>query len=417
MKRTAGMVAVLVGGLLVSCGKMDQERPLLSEEERERHNAPLAGEPCALSDSDLLSGSVALGEENYPVTLRTHVDDCGNLVAAWGERVLAGVTLVRVLRSGELDWMEFFPDEEGFISDRWVGDIASDHAGSLFVATWRSLLGFTAAGARQAVSTAYPINGWSFIERIEDVRGEDEPSSGTFIAGPVGYTELALPSGYVFSQGSGGNYDGPGRVEGAPLSTDNSLYFPEAELVVARGTSVPQGGLVASLVRLAVERVQVSYDKYQSPGRTVVFQQDFEHSPYSFSLASRGGEYALAVTPSTGGVEGVACTSAMHWISKDATFELEGCPGVLDSLFTQDGSYWSLWTDREAVQSLRLFRWEPGAAAPREVALDVSDIWTNPEAGDAPAASLAKTPQGTVVVTAFSSDLEQLRFVEVDGAE
>lgn len=421
MKRAAKIIPVLVGALTLSCGK-DEARPLLSEEERRRHNAPLEGEPCAIPDAGLLSGAVVLGEQSPGLHslrgLKAHVDDCGNLIAGLSDfDGPAGITLVRVLRSGELDWKAFYPDEGEFMSDRWIGDITSDSTGSIFVTTWRSLLGFNAAGERHPVSTAYPVEGWSFLERIEDVWGDDASSSGIFVAGPVGYAELSLPSGYVFSQGSGGGYDGGGRVESAPLSSTGSLYFPEAELVFARGISVPQGGLVAPLVRLAVERVQVSYDVYGSPERNVVFQQDFEQAPHSFSLASRGGEYALAVTPQVDDGEVTECRSAMHWISKGASFEMDACPTVLDSLFTQDGSYWSLWTEHEAIQSPLLFRWEPGASAPQEVALEMTDIWVAEGTQYATSASLSKTPQGTVIVTAFSSDLRELKFVEVDAGE
>lgn len=396
---------------------MDQEpRPLLSDEERKRHNAPLEGEPCALGDSGLLSGSVTLGEENLIAMLRTHVDDCGNLVAAGYDFAPNGLQLVRVLSNGDLDWERPFPyyEEAGVDGGPSVDAVASDQEGSLFVVTQHVLFGFTATGERHPVTPPLNSSGWTFLERIEDVGGDSAPSSGTFVAGPDGYAELALPTGYVSSRGSGASLLGNGHVESAPLATNNNRYFPEAEMVVADAVSVPRGGLVVPSARLVVEHLQVSFERFQPSASTVVFEQDLQYWPDSFSLASRGGEYVLAVTPGSEEADGGECRSVMHWISRDVSFELGDCPVVVESLFSQDGTYWSLWADRDPARPLRLFRWESGASGPREVALELTTISAVERTRFV--ASLAKTPRGTVVVTSMPSTSE-LRFVEVDGAE
>src|SRR5690606_33875064 len=243
-----------------------------------------------------------------------------------------------------------------------------------------------ASGTQHPSGPGFAFGGW-FLERIEDVWGEDGPPSGLFVSGPD-YKELFLPSGRIKKEGRGGGSWHHSNVKSVPLSVGENWHISEAEILYAHVTGpgyVRQEGVPSPLHNLTLERVKVGFGERYSDSyyatHTLVFEQTFEQQLQGYSLASRAGEYALAIGAHVAPEEGEACGSRIHWLSRELSFELEGCPGVFDSLFTQDGSYWSLWTDGETNDSLRLFRWGPEANEPREVGLEMRDIWAQTGTG------------------------------------
>lgn len=391
LRRFGELAALTVG--LGSCGLIDDdEEPaghVLTPEQEEEHNAPIGSQGCGRPNLESLeldqpiAIDVDAGEDPGPLV--STVDDCGNMVFGWGR---PENRVVRLLASGEEDFQRTVA-AEGENRGGVYRAITTDAFGNIFGA---------ADGIVRLTASGDDFPGGRFLPYEADFLIRDH---STFLSGYWGYARLDVATNeFVWrSKFFGEPVSFPGeQLVGAPLDEESFLVL-SLMTEDASDESAP----------LTLDRYTLVHDSAPNEfwlTTTPVWSRELTEELESARLASRKGKYAFGLSLGSEALGVVPCESSLEWPSRGARHVVSGCDYVQEVMFHPDGSLLSLWLDAATNEpQLRLLRWLPDEAEPREKALDLGLLGAHYER----AASMALRTDGVVAVSAFAEDRLGLR--------
>jgi len=363
---------------------------VLTEEQERLHNAPLGGRGCGQADLRRLE----VGEEVFvevelefpenPGWPKSTVDDCDNLVVAWGTAGKAYV--LRLLASGQRDFYRVVAPSSPEDLSGGARALATDAYGNIFGAMLYSMVRLTPSGEDFPRGLFLPYQA-RLLERDGD----------TFLVGGWNdYARLDVASNEFVWKSHG--------FEDALDARD--------DLIIEDAAPVDEDSFLRAMYSanmdppIWVERVKPSKPPQAAgdPELQMLWSHGLPTNLSEIQIATTPGGFAVGINFNN---PYAPCDASLEWPSRGLIHKPPPCDEVQEVLFRPDGTMLSLWADREQ-DALKLLAWAPDEEEPIEIAQGELP----PPAGLLTGLALRK--DGAAVVSAFSSDRRGIRIAIVE---